>query len=503
MQEILNGFDLFLSMQNVLAIVVGMFIGIVIGAIPGLSSSMGIALALPFTYGMNPVSAILLVVGIYKGGMFAGSISAILIRTPGTPGNICTLLDGWPLSQKGQSRKALDIALYSSVVADLASNLALILFAATIASFALQFGPAEYFWLMTFSLTIVTSVAGDSLFKGLVSAVLGLLLATVGLDLIYGNPRFTFGMLEFSGGVSFVPLLIGLFAIPEVIDFYLRKQAGLIHGSRSGPALTWLEFRKCVPTIFRSSAIGVAIGAIPGVGATAASFLSYSMAKRSSKHPETYGKGEIDGVAAAEAGNNAVAGATLIPLLALGIPGDVVTAVMIGAFLIHGLSIGPSLFQTQGDLVYAIFFGIMLSSIAMLILGMLSMRLFARISDIPRHILMPGLLIFCVFGTYAIQNSHFDILVMFAAGFLGFFMMKINLPVPPFLIAFVLGPSFEDNLRRTILVSHGDYSVFFNSYICWFFAALTVLSVGYGVLSSRRSRSSAETTVEGNPGHSS
>lgn len=481
MSQILDGFSLFATYQNVIAIVVGMAIGMVIGAIPGLSSSMGIALALPFTYGMNPIAAILLVVGIYKGGMFAGSISAILIKTPGTPGNICTLLDGWPLAQKGQSRKALDIALYSSVCADIASNLALIAFAAAIASLALKFGPAEYFWLMAFSLTIVTSVSGSSLARGLVSAILGLLLATVGLDLIYGNARFTFGTLSLTGGISFVPLLIGLFAIPEVIDHYLKPAKPLAQGSRTGAPLSLAEFKRCVPTILRSSAIGVGIGAVPGVGSTAASFLSYSLARNRSKTPENFGKGEIEGVAAAESGNNAVAGATLIPLLSLGIPGDVVTAVMMGAFLIHGISIGPNLFQAQGDIVYGIFFGIMLSSVVMLVLGMLTLRLFARISDVPRQILIPSLLLFCVLGTYAIQNSMFDIIVMFCAGLLGWVMLRLDFPVPPFLIAFVLGPGLEDNLRRTVLVSHGDFTVFLASPISWLFAAATIGSIAYGL----------------------
>lgn len=485
MSQILDGFALFLTYQNATAIVIGMAIGMIIGAIPGLSSSMGIALALPFTYGMNPVAAILLVVGIYKGGMFAGSISAILIKTPGTPGNICTLLDGWPMAQKGESRKALDIALYSSVCADLASNLALISFAAAIAGFALKFGPAEYFWLMAFSLTIVTAVSGDSIARGLISAVFGLLLASVGLDLIYGDQRFTFGNMALTGGVSFVPLLIGLFALPEIINHYVRPQLPHTKGSRTGAPLRYAEFKSLLPTILRSSAVGVGIGAVPGVGATAASFISYAWARKRSKTPENFGKGEPNGVAAAEAGNNAVAGATLIPLLSLGIPGDVVTAVMMGAFLIHGIAIGPNLFQSQGDIVYAIFFGIMLSSLVMLVLGMLTLRLFARISDVPRQLLIPGLLLFCVFGTYAIQNSMFDILVMFFAGLLGWAMMRLDFPVPPFIIAFVLGPGLEDNLRRTALISHGDYTVFLASPISWAFAGLTIASIGYGLFGHR------------------
>lgn len=488
MDTVLTGLQLFLTIENALAVIVGMSLGITIGAIPGLSSTMGIALVLPFTYAMTPISAILLVVGIYKGGMFAGSISAILVRTPGTPGNICTLLDGWPLTQNGKSRKALDISLYSSVCADFISNIALISFAALIASFALRFGPPEYFWLMAFSLTVVTAVSGNSLSKGMIAATMGLLLSTVGLDLVYGGSRFTFGILELTGGVNLVPLLIGLFAIPEIVNYYIKPEKDMDGESRAGSALTFSEFRRCFPTILRSSGIGVGIGAIPGVGSTAAAFLSYTVAKRRSKTPQNFGKGEIEGVAAAEAGNNSVAGATLIPLLALGIPGDVVTAVMVGAFLIHGLSIGPALFQTQGEIIYAIFFGIMLSSLAMLVLGMLSMRYFSRISDVPKRILMPSLLIFCVFGTYAINNNHFDLLIMILAGVAGFSMMRLDVPVAPFLIAFVLGPMFEDNFRRSMLLASDGIMIFFRSPICWVFMILTGLLLYYSLSGVRMER---------------
>lgn len=478
--EIAHGLALFFSLNNFIAIACGVSIGVIVGAIPGLTATMAVALALPFTFSLNPVTGILLLVGIYKGGVYGGSISAILINTPGTPAASCTLLDGYPMARKGQAGKALQIALYASCVADFISNLALIFFAAKIASFALEFGPPEYFWLIAFSLTIVISISGASLSKGIISAALGLLISMIGLDLVYGTQRLTFGNFSLMGGVAYVPLLIGLFAIPEIINFYIQKPEQLSVRGADRSRVTMPEFIRCLPTIVRGSIIGVIIGAIPGTGATAAAFISYGDAKRSSRHPETFGTGEIKGVAAAEAGNNGVAGATLIPLLALGIPGDVVTAVILGAFMLHGLTPGPLMFQENISIIYAIFAGIMVSSLVMLGAGAFAIRYFARIADVPRNILIPGVLLFCVFGSYAVQNQMFDVLVMFLFGLVGFLMNRVGMAVAPFLIGFILGPLFEDNLRRTYLISD-DASIFFRSWICWVFIALTAFSLFIGL----------------------
>lgn len=491
MDALLQGLELFLSVENFVAIAIGVAVGVIVGSIPGLTATMAVALALPFTFGLDPVTSILLLVGIYKGGVYGGSITAILVKAPGTPAAACSVLDGYPLAQSGKAGKALKMALYASCTADLVSNLALIFLAGTIASFALQFGAPEYFWLICFSLTVVISISGTSLLKGLVSGLLGLLVSTVGLDLVYGTQRFTFDNFNLMSGVSYIPLLIGLFALPEVIDFYLRKAKPLAVRGADASRVSWPEFRRCLPTILRGSGIGVAIGAIPGAGATAAAFLSYGEAKRTSKRRENFGKGEIEGVAAAESGNNGVAGATLIPLLSLGIPGDVVTAVILGAFMLHGLTPGPLMFEQNLDMIYAIFVGILFSSVVLLIAGSVAIRQFVRIAEVPPHILLPVVLLFCVFGSYAVQNQMFDILVMFAFGIVGFVMMRIGMAAAPFLIGFILGPLFEDNLRRSFLISD-NLGVFLRSPICWIFIALTVFSLIVGLRREYQMRRTAK-----------
>lgn len=490
MDNILQGMTLFFSVSNFLAIACGVMIGAVVGAIPGLTATMAVALALPFTFALDPITGILLLVGIYKGGIFGGSISAILIRAPGTPAAACTTLDGYPMARRGEAGKALHMALYASCIADVISNLALIFLAGVIASFALRFGPPEYFWLIAFSLTIVISISGSSLTKGLISGLIGIMLSTVGLDLVYGTQRFTYSDFNLMGGIGYIPLLIGLFAIPEVIEFYLQRAKELEIGKADRSRVTMAEFRRCLRSILTGSAIGVFLGSIPGIGATAASFLSYGTARRSSKFSANFGKGEIEGVAAAESGNNGVAGATLIPLLALGIPGDVVTAVILGAFMLHGLTPGPLMFQENIDMIYALFAGMIVASAVLFLVGSFAIRYFAKIADIPRHILIPLVLLFCVFGSYAVQNQMFDVLVMMLFGVLGFLMGRVGMATPPLLIGFILGPLFEDNLRRSYLIAD-DPMIFFRSPICWFFILATVLSLYIGLRKELQSAKAA------------
>ncbi len=468
---------IFASWENVFVLFIGVIIGTIVGAIPGMTPTTGVALTLPFTFYMQPVTGILLLLGVYKGGNYGGSIPAILISTPGTPAAACTVLDGYPLAQQGKANKALHMALYASVVADFVSNISLIFFAAFIASFALRFGPPEFFTLILFSLTIIAGVAGDSLAKGVVSAAFGLLLATIGLDLIYGTERFVFGEVELLGGLKFIPVLIGLFAMPLVIDHYSKKYVPHVTATVGDEGVTWAEWKRSFKSILRGSLIGVALGAIPGIGGAPASFMAYAEAKRTSKNSANFGKGEIEGIAAAEAGNNGVCGATMIPLLALGIPGDVVTAVILGAFMIHGLQPGPLLFQQNITLVYAIFMGIMLSSLYILIIGKLGIKVLAKIADVPNSILYPVVLVLCVFGAYAIANTLFDVLLMMIMGVVGYIMLKFAIPAAPFLIAFILGPILEDSFRQSLVLADGNFSIFARGPICWFFLALTAASL--------------------------
>ena len=491
LQQLLDGFLLFATLESFIALGLGVFIGVIVGAIPGLTTPMAVALTLPFTFALSPVTGILLLLGVYKGGIYGGSITAILINAPGTPAASCTVLDGYPMAKRGEAKRALDIALYSSCVSDFISNIALILFAGVLASFALKFGPAEVFTLIFFSLTIISGVSGTQLLKGMASACLGLLLATIGMDLVYGTNRFIFGQTDLLAGLNFIPVLIGLFAVPEILNFFCKEQVKLEKNPLAGIGASIKDFFRCFKTIIRGSFIGVILGAIPGIGAAPSAFLSYSEAKRTSKNADNFGKGEIEGVAAAEAGNNGVAGATMIPLLALGIPGDVITAIILGAFMIHGLRPGPLMFNENIELIYAIFMGIMLSSIYLFGIGKICIKFISKISDIPHRILFPVVLILCIFGSYAVNNSTFDIAVMFLMGILGFAMLKLNIPTAPFLIGFILGPMLEDSFRQSLLISRGSYAIFFSTPICWFFWVLTVIIIGMSFWTYSKSKESA------------
>lgn len=478
MDVILEAFSIFLSIENIIVIGIGVAIGTVIGAIPGMTTPMGVALALPFTFSLQPVTGILLMLGVYKGGLYGGSLTAILIKTPGTPAASCTVLDGYPLTQKGKARKALDIALYASCTADLISNLSLILFAGVLASFALRFGPPEFFTLIVFSLTIIAGVSGPSLAKGILSAGLGLILATIGLDLVYGTERFIFGNYQLMAGLNFIPVLIGLFALPEIINrATFRARPPGASKQELGTGASFADYLSVLKSTVRGSVFGVILGAIPGIGGAPAAFLSYSEARRNSKNPEKFGKGEIEGVAAAEAGNNGVAGATMIPLLALGIPGDVITAVILGAFMIHGLRPGPILFEQNLPMIYALFMGILLSSAYLFIVGKVAIRFFSRIATIPNRILYPIVFVLCVYGAYAVNNNLFDVLVMLCMGLVGYTMLRLDIPVAPFLIAYVLGPLLEDNFRQSLLLADGDNTIFFRNAITITFWILTCLSI--------------------------
>ena len=477
-ENLIQAIGLFFTFQNILIILAGVLIGAMVGAIPGMSTPMGVALVLPFTFTMEPITGILLLLGVYKGGLYGGSITAILIKAPGTPAAACTVLDGYPLTQKGQARKALDMALYASCFADFVSNLSLILLAGVLAGLALKFGPPEFFTLILFSLTIIAGVSGDNIVKGIASACLGLMFAVIGLDMVYGTNRFLFGNWNLMGGLSFIPVLIGLFALPEIIHFFVNDAVDRVKTVAMGGGGAGLaDFRRCFKSILRGSLIGVVLGAIPGIGGAPSAFLSYSEARRTSGNRDNFGKGELEGVAAAEAGNNGVAGATMIPLLALGVPGDVITAIILGAFMIHGLRPGPLLFVENISLVYALFVGIMLSSLYLFIVGKFTIRLISRIAEVPNRILYPMVLLLCLFGTFAINNNMFDVLVMLLMGCIGYVMMLYRFPAPPFLIAFILGPLLEDNFRQSLILSDGGMGILFRSPICAMFWMLTVLSV--------------------------
>ena len=478
---------------NIIMIVLGVFIGMLLGAIPGLTGIMAIALLLPFTFTMHPVTALILLVAIYKGAMFGGSIPSILMNIPGTPPAAATALDGYPLSLQGKSQKALKIALYASVMGDVFSDLVLITVAGYLASMALKFGPPEYSMLIVFSLTTIGAVSGKTLIKGLLSAAGGLFIATVGLDPITASPRFSFGIIELYDGFSLLPMLIGLFALSEVLR-QLEGKIGVIVKATFLPLsknpedqkVTKAEMKRCIIPIFRGSVLGTFLGSIPGIGPTVGAYMSYAETKRNSKNPSSFGKGAIEGVAAAEAGNSSVCGANMIPLLGLGIPGDAVAAIIMGAFMIQGLAPGPLIFQTHLDIIYGFFMALILANIANLFIGFFAIRFSRRLTKISKVMILPIVLILCFTGSYAINASFFDIKVTFLFGVLGYLMTKFDFPIAPMLIGFILGPMAEISIRQSLLISQGSMLIFFTRPIALGFVIITILTITYTIIRNMR-----------------
>ena len=478
---IIQGFIDISTFTNLLWIVFGTLTGILIGAIPGLTATMGIALLLPLTFGMAPLPSLSMLLGIYAGGMYGGSITAILINTPGTPAAAATSLDGYPLAQKGEAGRALKMAIYSSTVGGLFSAFMLLLIAPQLAKLALKFGPAEYTALVLLGLTVIAGISGNSLLKGLIAGSLGLLLSTIGLDPMLGMPRLTFNSMYLTGGLSTVPVLIGLFAISEIL---MNSENIGVEGNKMELAkisgdqkVTFKEFRSHFWTMIKGSLIGTYIGIIPGIGSGVAAFVSYNEAKRVSKHPENFGKGEMAGVVASESANNGATGATLIPLLTLGIPGDVVTAVLLGAFMIQGLTPGPLLFRDHGSTIYAIIAGFFIINIVMMIFGILGVKYFAHVNSLPAELLYTVIFVMCAIGSFAVDNSLFNVGVVLAFGLVGYVFRKLELPGGPFLIAFLLGPLFESNLRRTVILFDGNMMLMFTKPIAVFFLVLCAVSL--------------------------
>lgn len=477
--QLISGFGLLFTPAPLIMIPCGVVLGIIFGALPGLTATLGVAVLMPLTFFMDPVPGISFLLGVYCGGIYGGSIPAILVNTPGTPAAAATLLDGFPLARKGQALKTLQMALLASVIAGLISCATLIFVSPPLASLALRFGPPEFFALAIFGLTIVATVSGKSLLKGLIAASLGLIICFVGLDPIIGLPRLTFGVIQLQSGFALVPALIGLFAISEVMiqseTAWKPKVTEVL--KLTGENLKLREFKGSVVSIIRGSFIGTFIGAIPGTGAAISAFVSYGEAKRTSKHRHEFGQGCLEGVAAAESGNNGVTGATLIPLLTLGIPGDTVTAVLFGALLVQGLTPGPLLFVRSADIMFAIFSGLILCNIVMLIVGAVGVRFFYRVPLINPAFLYPAILALCIVGAYAVNSSLFDVFVMLGFGLLGYLLRKLDFPLPPVLLGIVLGPLAESNLRRGLIMTGGDIGAFFSRPITLIVLGIALASV--------------------------
>lgn len=491
---LLNGFITVLQPQVFAILVAGTIGGIIIGALPGLTATMGVALLTPLTFSMPPATGLVMLCGIYCGAIYGGSISAILIRTPGTPAAAATVLDGNALAQKGLAGKALGISAIASCFGGLVSASALTFIAPELARVALSFSSPEYFAMAMFGLSIVSAISGDQVVKGLISACIGLFTGMVGMDMLNGFPRFTFGQTDMLNGISFIPVLIGLFAVAEAFrttESMVRNAKVEFSLSNVLPSLT--EIKQCLVTMIKGSIIGTLVGIIPATGGDIAAFISYGEAKRSSKNGDKFGTGELEGVAAPESANNGATGGAMIPLLTLGIPGDAVTAIFLGALMLQGLRPGPLLFKENADLVYSIFAGMFLANIIFLICGLFAIKYIARVINIPKPILTPIIFVLCVVGSYSINNSMFDLLIMMIFGVLGYLMQKFKFPVSPIVLALILGPMAESEFRRSLLLSQGSYSIFYTRPICLVILTITVASVIWSYIKQRKVKASSVT----------
>jgi putative tricarboxylic transport membrane protein len=462
-------------------VIIGLFLGVSLGimggSLPGISPSMTIALMLPVTLYLPTTVAIATLMGAYQGAMFGGSVSAILINTPGTASAAATALDGYAMAQKGQARKALQTALYSSCVGGVIGTLILLMSAQFLAKVALRFGPPEYFGLMMLSLTLIAGISGKSILKGAIAGALGLLISTIGLDPIYGSSRFTFGNINLFDGVSTLSVFIGIFALSEVmmqISFgrkKLNEKPETLDGDEN--RLTLKEFWGQKFNLVISAVIGSLIGILPGIGGSTASFMAYMAAQKRSKNPDEFGTGIISGVACTESANNAVCGGALVPLLTLGIPGDVVTAILVGALIAHGIKPGPMMFVESMSSVYTIYFALFLGVVGLGIVGTLGIPVFSSIVKLRKSILLPMVFVICIIGTYASKSNYFDVLMMLLFGIIGFLLRKWKFPLSPLIIAFVIGGQLEANLRRSLLLGEGNM-VFFTRPLS---AALIAISI--------------------------
>lgn len=481
LDSFIQGVGLLLRFDIYFYISLGLALGMFVGAMPGLTTTLAMAILLPITFQMETMLGIPFLIGLYKGGIYGGSVSAILVGIPGTGASVATTFDGPALTRMGKARKALEMALYASVAGDFMSDVFTLFAIGAISLVILMVGPPEVFAIILFSLVLIASVSGNSGQKGMIVACIGLVLGFVGTDAATGVSRMTFGIDALSGGIPLIPLVIGVFAIPEVLEAVESRAprfiAEHIDLSKQGERLTWNEFRKSVPTIFRSTAIGTGVGMVPGVGQLVAAFIAYSAAKRASKNPDNFGKGELDGIAAPEAANNAVNGPTLVPLLTLGIPGDNITAILLGAFVAHGLRPGPQIFVEQGPLVYAILLSIIIANIFFLGIGYVLIKPFARAIQTKKAFLVPVILTLAFVGTLS-TGVFSDIFIMLVVGICAYVLRKLDFQLAPLVIAFVLCEPIEYRLSQNMLFAKGHIfhylfierpiaSVFMSAAVIW------------------------------------
>lgn len=486
-----------LNPASMMWIMVGVLAGLLVGVIPGLTATVAIALLVPLTFSLDPLHSLLMLTGIFSGSMYSNSITSITLRTPGNPAGAVTILDGYPLALKGQAGRAVGLACWASVIGGLLGVIALTFLAPPLAAIALRFSPAEYFAVGILGLTTVIAVSGRSVPRAIVATAFGLLIGTVGMDPLVTQARFTFGQRELTTGIPFLPAVIGLFALAEVFRLAGERNLGSRAVATIGKVIpTRADIRQTARPITLGSVIGILVGILPGGGGAMASFLAYGESRRYSKHPEEYGKGSVEGLTAADAANNGVTGGAMVPLLTLGIPGDAVTAVMLGALMVQGIQPGPRLFEGGGTLVYPLFLGMFIANILMFVIGMALAKPLASIAMVPYSILLPGIAMFSFVGAFAATGRVYDLWVALAFGLIGYLMNKFDYSIAAVALGLILGPIIESNLRRSLVMSHGDWSIFVTRPISLGVLLVAAVLLIFTVVQQQRRRANADFLVE-------
>lgn len=479
---ILYGFEVSLQYLNLLYCFIGVFVGTLVGVLPGIGPTGAMAILLPLTFGLPPATAIIMLAGIYYGVMYGGSTTSILVNIPGEPSSVVTCLDGYQMAREGRAGPALGISAFGSFIGGTFSLIALIFLAIPLAEAALKFGPPEYVSLICVSMTLLTYLARGSMVQAVVMILFGLILSTVGLDLVSGMPRFVFGAPSLLDGIGFVPLTMGLFGISEVLSNIEKPSEKIILDTKIKNLLPNLQdWKRSIGPIYRGSLIGFFLGILPGGGGVVSSFVSYTVEKRISKNPETFGHGAIEGVAGPETANNAGAGGAFVPLLALGIPPNVVMAFLLGAFIIHGVAPGPTLISQHPQIFWGVIASMYLGNIMLLLLNLPLIGIWVKVLKVPYRILMPLIILFCFIGAYSINNSVADIIAMIVFGIVGYILRKFDYEEAPLVMAFILGPMLESAFRQSLIMSDGEFSIFLKrpiSAVALAISALLIISSG-------------------------
>lgn len=484
------GFHQALTPVNILWVVIGGLLGTIIGMLPGLGPATGVAVLIPVTYGMNPTTALITMAAVYYGAMFGGSRASIMINTPGDASAIVTCFDGYPMTQKGEAGKALATSAIASFVGGMISVVFMVFLTLPVANVALKFGPAEMFALMLFALTATVTLSQGSILKGFVSLSIGFMLSTIGIDPQTGLIRFTLGINELQDGIDFLVAMIGLYAIAEVFKNYSAINTKYeINASSIGKVMmTREDFKKCLMPMLRSTPLGFVVGVLPGMGGSIATLMAYAMEKQMSKHPERFGKGAIEGVAAPEAANNAASSGAMVPLLTMGIPGSGTTAVMLGALMMLGVRPGPLLFQQHPEIAWGVIASMIVGNIILIIINLPLVVPLVKLLNIPQRILLPMILGLAFMGTYLLNYSAFDFFLLSLFGLGGYVMSKLGIPIPPLVLALILGSNTEQSFRRALAISNGNLITFLQKPISLVLIILTVLSLVYSIMREVKSK---------------